>query len=271
MTINGLFTEAPLALALPRDLSAYEPVIDLKGHGALAGVHSVSFNHMSAQVMMIVEPGRTGIDIATYGDAKLADDVCVTARDHLALSGGQPYSNAVTDEYKVLIVLRVPPRMSVSTYEFRGLIGIGGSRMDDLGVSLGHIAPRDHTRLHVEHAARLRTHISGNSVLTADVVTDSLKITASGSSMTAISRAYGTVECDAKSSSRVSIHDGTATSGAFIARDTAQVMYLGTVTDEAKVEQHGTGLLTVKDVRTPCEPKIVGTGSVSINYKVYAN
>jgi hypothetical protein len=271
VTINGLFVKSPKELSLPRNLAAHTPIFECTGDRALAGVNSVSFDDMSAQVMIIVEPDREVMDVAIYGDPNMLDTMGFTVRDHLALSGGQPYSDNVTDEYKVLFVLRVSPRLSISTYQFRGLIGIGGSRCDYLSASLGSISHRDCARLHVEHVAALRSVTSRGSILTADAVTASLTAEASEAGATIINHAYGAVDCRAKGASRINVRSAIATHGKFAAHNNGQILFSGIVTDGAEVEQHGTGLLAIEELRVPCEPKITGAGSISINGRVYTN
>lgn len=267
MTNNGLFVETPQQLALPRQLPPTELIRHYPHHVALADVTSISFDSMRAQVMVIVDPKRSGVGVSTYGDARLADTVCIDSRGgHLALSN-QIDSSHVGTPYKVLVVVTVPSRMSLTTStKFRGMIGIGGVPSDFLNVTLDSAS-----RLYVECARELCLVAHGSSIAKVGTVTEVATVQAANSAKIVTEQAYGRVNCIARSEGSINIRGGIATYGGLMAEGHGEILYGGVIAGDATVEQRGTGLLSIKDARGHCTPKIVGNGTVSINGKVYSN
>jgi hypothetical protein len=267
MTINGLFVETPQQLALPRQLPFNEAVRHFPYHSALADVTSISLDSMRAQVMVIVDPSRIGVGVTTYGDPRLADTVCIDSRGgHLALSN-QIDSSHASAPYKVLIVLTVPSKMSLRTStKFRGMIGVGGMPGEYLNVAL------DGTSwFYVECMRELCVVARDSSIAEVGTVTEVATVQAADSAKIITEQVYGRVNCIARNESKIDIQGGIASSGSFMAENQGEILHGGVIAGSASVEQRGTGLLSIKEVRSKCSPRVVSTGSVSINGTIHTN
>jgi len=266
MTAGTLFVSSPKQLAQPRDLSDFPVVRDLFLHPALKDVMSISLDMRLTQIAIVADPTAKYVDVRTYGDPKLANEVCVDVREgHLALSNRSTFETSET-EPQVLIVLRIPSRMSVWTSTgFQGPIGIGGIRSDSLSVEL-----RGNARLYTEVAHDLKLTVNGDSIAQVGTVTGELHATSTINGKLVVEQAFGHVVGTARGSSRLTIRGGIGVSGRFHAYNVAKLSYGGIIVGDAIVEQHGIGMLTVNEVRGHCDPRRHRGGVISINREVYA-
>jgi hypothetical protein len=264
MTINGLLTCSAKELALPHTITD-TPVLHFPDHPQLADVTSISFNHMRAQVMVIVDSTRVGIGISIYGDSKVADEVNICSRGgHAALGDLNKSRGAYGESCEILLVLTVPSRIKLDTCDFAGRIGLGGIPADMVSIDT-----HDDVEFYAECVGQLKARARDASVIEVDTVTNDLVLTLFNQSKFSAQRAYGNANLTVDGEGRSNICSGLASSAEFISTGSGLLLYGGTVAGNAKIEQHGSGQMSIYEVRTDCVPKVTGSGTVSFNGKIY--
>lgn len=266
MTINGLLACSAKELALPHVITD-EPVVDLSYHPALADVSSISLNHMRAQVMLIVDPNRVGIGISIYGDKEVADEVKISSRGgHAALGDLNRSWGAYGETCEILLVIAVPPRMLLDTYDFAGNIGLGGVPAEVFQITIGEAA-----QFYAECVGQLRGQIRDSSTITVDTVTSELVLNLYREAKFSAQRTYGAIDLSIDGEAQATIRNGIISSAEFISTGSGMLQYGGVVAGNAKLEQHGSGQMSLYEVRTSCVPKITGSGTVSFNGEIFRN
>lgn len=265
MTINGLLTCSARELALPHVITD-EPVVHLPDRPELANVTSINFSHMRAQVMIIVDPTRVGIGVSIYGDPKVADEVKICSRGgHAVLGDLNKNRGAYGESCEILLVITVPSRISLSTADLSGRIGLGGALANTVLIETS-----DNVEFYTECVEHFRARARDNSVVEVGTVTNHMAVTLFNQSKLSAQRAYGEINLIAEGEGSCSISDGFA-SGAFVSTGSSLVTYGGIIAGNARIEQHGSGQVSLYEVRTDCVPKITGSGTVSFNGKIYRN
>lgn len=265
MTDANLFASSPKELALPRNLSGETAIVDRSAEPALSSIMNISLDMRLTQVAVIVDPGAQYVDISTYGDPKLADELCAHPHQGELLLANPATHNQYGTDPRVLLVLRIPPRMRIATArQFQGFIGIGGIRSDNLKLDL-----KGTTRLYVECVHNLDATVNADSIATVGTVTGDLQASTTINSRFTVTQAFGHVAATARGSSVINIRGGVGTSGTFKAHARADLIYGGTIAGDAIVENHGTGMLTVREVYGHCKPHQFGDGVTSVNCEVY--
>lgn len=266
MTINGLLVCNAKELALPHVITG-EPVVDLSDHPALADVSSISLNHMRAQVMLVVDPSRIGIGLSIYGDTKVADEVKVSSRGgHAALGDLNRSKGAYGATCEILLVITVPHRMVLETFDFAGNIGLGGVPAEDFRIMLDGSA-----RFYAECVGRLRADARDNSTVEVDTVTNELVLSLYREARFVAQRTYGTINLTVDGEAQATIRNGIVSSAELTSIESGMLMYGGVVAGNAKIEQHGSGQTSLYEVRSRCVPKITGSGTVCFNGEIFRN
>lgn len=266
MTINGLLTCSAEELALPHTI-ADEPVVHLPDHPELANVTSINFSHMRAQVMIIVDPTRVGIGVSIYGDPKVADEVKICSREgHAVLGDLNKNRGAYGESCEILLVITVQSRISLSTWDFAGNIGLGGVPAEAVSVDF-----QDNVQFYAECVGKLRAFARDTSVVEADTVTTRLEAGLFDQGKFNAERVYGDIDLTVNGEGQSNVRSGIASSAKFISNGSGLLLYGGTVAGNAKIEQRGSGQISVYEVRTACTPKVTGSGTASFNGKIYRN
>lgn len=170
----------------------------------------------------------------------------------------------VDQERKILLVMTIPPRMTLRLGGLYGLIGIGGSSDGILTLDMS-----GSTDAYVKAARAMAATLSGSGDLEAGPIQGGFNINLTGSGDTEVQSVGGEAQVLLTGSGSVTIEEGVSTSGSFNLTGSGDLKHSGTITGDATAMLTGSGKIKLARVHGHCRPHITGSGSVTVNGQKY--
>lgn len=165
----------------------------------------------------------------------------------------------------IRVVLVVPETTDVKVTDLIGVTGI----TDRLDAAVD-FSPAYRSELHARNTVRSLTgDISGSGSASVGGVTEDAELEISGSGSFQAGAVEGTIDAKVSGSGRIIVGGGTSRRLRASVSGSGHVQHNGTVSGDARLRVSGSGSVTAARVQGEVDPKVTGSGLITVNGQTY--